>query len=45
MVAMLLPQAPFGRRFALGLAGSVDRLDRELDDHLRRLRAATETMA
>lgn len=45
MVALLLPQAPFGRRFALGLAGPVERLDRELDNHLRRLRAATETMA
>lgn len=45
MVAVLLPQAPFGRRFALGLAGPVEELDRDLDDHLRRLRAATETMA
>lgn len=45
MVAVLLPQAPFGRRFALGLAGPVERLDRDLDDHLARLRAATETMA
>ena len=45
MVAVLLPQAPFGRRFALGLAGPVEQLDRDLDDHLRRLRAATETMA
>ena len=40
VVAVLLPSAPFGRRFALGLGGPVERLEAHLDQHLASLRAA-----
>ncbi|MDP3855971.1 IclR family transcriptional regulator [Phenylobacterium sp.] len=45
LVAILLPVAPFGRRFAIGLGGPVARLDARLEDHVKTLRAAAQTLA
>ena len=45
LVAVLLPVAPFGRRFAIGLGGPVARLDARLDEHVETLRAAAQTLA
>jgi DNA-binding IclR family transcriptional regulator len=45
VIAVLMPQAPFGRHFALGLGGPVERLEAHFDSHLADLRAALETAA
>lgn len=44
VVATLLPSAPFGRRFALGVAGPVERLEAGFESHLANLRAAVAKM-
>lgn len=44
LVAVLLPNAPFGRRFALGLGGPVERLEAHLHQHLASLRAAIDSV-
>ena len=44
-IAVLAPDAPHGRRMALGLGGPVARLEANYQEHLARLNAAAEGLA
>lgn len=45
IIAMLLPNGPFGRRFAVGLGGPVRRLERKEKMIVAEMRRATELLA